>query len=449
MKSITFSWLPYEFFIGLRYLKAKRRQKGISLTTLISISGVTVGVAALVATLAVMTGFKEELQDKILGANSHIVIDDRTRANMEDAAPIIKTIIENPRVIAATPFIFKQVLLSSDNGVIGVILRGIDPASEARVTKIGKNIVQGKLEYLDRPERFQKEESLGGSPLHAPLQPKTGGTPAPPAGGIIIGVELASRLDSFLGDTINVISPVGMENGITSGGIGAMGMTPKIRKFKVVGIFDSGMYEYDSALAYITIPEAQKFFNMEKKVSGIEVKVTDISSAAEIAEEIEGKLGFPYNARDWLKMNRSLFSALKLEKIVMFIILTLIILVASFNIVSTLTMTVLEKGREIAILKAMGATRKSIMRIFMLEGVLIGSIGVILGLPLGLLICSLLVQFYKLPTDVYYISHFPVKVLPFDLILVSLSALFIGFLATLYPSWQAAKLDPAEALRYE
>jgi len=412
------SWLPYEFFIGLRYLKAKRRQKGISLTTLISILGITVGVAALIATLAVMTGFREELQDKILGANAHIVIDDRTNEEFENVGPTIETVIKVPRVVAATPFIFKQVLLSSNYGVFGVILRGIDPEGEARVTKIGKNIVQGTLENL----------ADSSSP------------------GIIIGVELASRLESFLGDTIAVISPVGMEG---KGGIGAIGMTPKIRKFKIVGIFDSGMYEYDSSLAYITIPEAQKFFNMEGKVSGIEVKVSDTSAAPEIAQEIEGKLGFPYHARDWLKMNKSLFSALKLEKIVMFIILALIILVASFNIVSTLTMTVLEKGREIAILKAMGATRKSIMRIFMLEGVLIGGIGVALGLPLGLSVCSVLVQFYKLPTDVYYISHLPVKVLPFDIILVSVSALLIGFLATLYPSYQAAKLDPAEALRYE
>lgn len=374
-----------------------------------------------------MTGFKEELRDKILGANSHIVIDDRTQEGIETVEPLVETVIKIPRVIAATPFIFKQVLLSSDNGVFGVILRGIDPAREAVVTKIGQNIVQGKLDYLTHPE-------VGTPTTNLPLP------------GIIIGVELASRLESYLGDTINVISPVGLEN---VGGVHAIGMTPKIRRFKVVGIFDSGMYEYDSALAYITIPEAQKFFNLASKVSGIEVKVTDISAAADIAHEIEGKLGFPYHARDWLKMNKSLFSALKLEKIVMFIILALIILVASFNIVSTLTMTVLEKGREIAILKAMGASRKSIMRIFMLEGLFIGSIGVILGLPLGLLICSLLVQFYKLPTDVYYISHLPIKVLPFDLILVSVSALLIGFLATLYPSWQAAKLDPAEALRYE
>ncbi len=426
------SWLPYEFFIGLRYLKAKRRQKGISLTTLISILGVTVGVAALIATLAVMTGFKEELQAKILGANSHIVIDDRTREGLENVEPLIETVTKVPRVIAATPFIFKQVLLSSDNGVFGVILRGVDPAREARVTKIGQNIVQGKLEYLAHTDQTPPAPSLTKKGVTLP--------------GIIIGVELASRLESFLGDTLNVISPVGLEN---VGGARAMGMTPKIRKFKVVGIFDSGMYEYDSALAYITIPEAQKFFNLTGKVSGIEVKVSDTSAAPEIAQEIEHKLGFPYHARDWLKMNKSLFSALKLEKIVMFIILALIILVASFNIVSTLTMTVLEKGREIAILKAMGASRKSIMRIFMLEGVLIGSIGVILGLPLGLLICSVLVQFYKLPTDVYYINHLPVRVLPFDLILVSVSALLIGFLATLYPSYQAAKLDPAEALRYE
>ncbi|MEK7702462.1 MAG: lipoprotein-releasing ABC transporter permease subunit [Nitrospirota bacterium] len=408
-------YLSYEFFISIRYLRAKRRQKGISLTTFISIAGVTVGVAALIATLAIMTGFKDELRDKILGINSHIVVDDRTREGLENAEPLIEVISQNTSVVAASPFILRQVLLSSDAGAFGVILRGIDPKREGNVTKLAQNLVSGKLSDLQ-------------------------------TSSIIVGMELASRLSVSLGDTINVISPVGLEN---QPNIGSMGMTPKIRKFKVVGIFDSGMYEYDSALVYISIPEAQKFFNLGDQVSGIEVKVTDITAAADIAEEIQQVIGFPYHARDWLQMNRSLFSALKLEKIVMFIILTLIILVASFNIVSTLTMTVLEKGREIAILKAMGASQKAIMRIFMIEGVLIGSVGVILGLPLGLLICSLLVQFYQLPTDVYYISQLPVKILPFDLILVAVSALLIAFFATLYPSWQAAKLDPAEALRYE
>ncbi len=425
--------LPYEFFIGLRYLKARRRQKGISLTTLISILGVTVGVAALIATLAVMTGFKEELRDKILGANSHIVIDDRTREGLENFESHIETITKVPRVVAATPFIFRQVLLSSDTGVFGVVLRGIDPEREAKVTKIAQNLVAGRLDFLNRPESAPTGAANGPPPQTSHPLP-----------GIIIGIELAARLETFLGDTINIISPVGSKDLIQP-----MGLTPKIRKFRVMGIFDSGMYEYDSALAYISIAEAQKFFNLDHQVSGIEVKVQKIDVAAEVAQEIETQLGFPYRARDWFKMNRNLFSALELEKIVMFIILILIILVASFNIVSTLTMTVLEKGREIAILKAMGASRKSIMHIFMLEGLFIGGIGVLLGLPLGILVCSLLFNFYTLPTDVYYLSHLPIRVLPIDLLLVSASAILIGFLATLYPSWQAAKLDPAEALRYE
>jgi lipoprotein-releasing system permease protein len=432
--------LPYEFFIGLRYLKV--RKKGISLTTVISISGVTVGVAALIATLAVMTGFKEELREKILGANSHIVISHRIHDQFENVEPVIETVTVVPRVVAATPFVMRQVLLSSDTDALGVVLRGIDPAREASVTQIGQNMVAGKLDYLTQPHLFDQESKHKGL-FNPPENTKAAVSP-----GIIIGVELASRLGVFPGDMIHVISPVGL----SQGGVmedAAVGLTPKIRKFRLVGIFNSGMYEYDSALAYVSIREAQKFFKMGNQVSGIQVRVTHIDAAADIAQEIESQLGVSYHARDWFQMNRNLFSALQLEKIVMFIILVLIILVASFNIVSTLTMTVLQKGREIAILKAMGATRKSIMRIFMLEGVLIGSAGVILGLPLGLLICSLLVKFYVLPSDVYYISHLPVQVLPLDVILVSVSAILIGFVATLYPSWQAAKLDPAEALRYE
>ncbi len=431
--------LPYEFFIGLRYLKV--RKKGISLTTVISISGVTVGVAALIATLAVMTGFKEELREKILGANSHIVISHRIHDQFENVEPVIETVTAVPRVVAATPFVMRQVLLSSDTDALGIVLRGIDPVREASVTQIGQNMVAGKLDYLTQPHLFD-QESKHNSLLPAPKTPEGSASP-----GIIIGVELASRLGAFPGDMIHVISPVGLSQGGMEDSV--IGLTPKIRKFRLVGIFNSGMYEYDSALAYVSIREAQKFFKMDNQVSGIEVRVTHIDAASDIAQEIESQLGISYDARDWLQMNRNLFSALKLEKIVMFIILVLIILVASFNIVSTLTMTVLQKGREIAILKAMGATRKSIMRIFMLEGLLIGSAGVVLGLPLGLLICSLLVKFYVLPTDVYYINHLPVRVLPLDVILVSISAILIGFVATLYPSWQAAKLDPAEALRYE
>jgi len=437
------NWLllpvPYELFIGIRYLKGAK--KGISLTTLISMVGVTVGVAALIATLAIMTGFKEELRNKILGANSHIVIQSLINDEIENVEPLVDQVKKVPRVVAASPFILRQVLLSSDANAMGIVLRGIDPAREGSVTSIAQNIVGGRLEYLQHPELFHRGDDE--TALHRPYTDKTSGKEP----GIIMGIELASRLELFLGDIVHVISPVGLDKKIN--GKNPIGFTPKIRKFKLVGVFDSGMYEYDATLAYVSIQEAQKFFKLTNKVSGIEVRVSQIAASADIAREIDLQIGFPYQARDWLQLNKNLFSALELEKIVMFIILILIILVASFNIVSTLIMTVLQKGREIAILKAMGATQKSIMRIFMLEGVLIGAMGVIVGLPLGLLICSLLSKFYLLPPDVYYISHLPVRVVPLDLILVSVSAIMIGFVATLYPSWKAAKLDPAEALRYE
>ncbi len=428
---------PYEFFVGLRYLKAKKRQKSISLNTLISIGGVTVGVAALIATLAVMTGFKEDLRDKILGTNSHVVISDRTQDDMRDYRRLAEEVVKVPHVVAATPFIFRQVLLSSDTNVFGVVLRGIDPEREAKVTEIEKNLIEGKLEYLTHPPPPPEE-----------IDPEA--DPSKTYPGIIVGKELAGRLGAFLGDKINIVSPVGKEGESVGKSLGnPMGFIPKIRKFQVVGIFDSGMYEYDSSLAYISIREAQHFFNLPDVVTGIEVKVDDIFIAGDVARDIEARLDFPHQARDWMKLNRNLFSALELEKVMMFIVLVLIILVASFNIVSTLTMTVVEKNREIAILKAMGATRKSIMRIFMLEGLIISAVGVILGIPLGLGVCWVLQTFYTLPGDIYYISHLPVKIHSLDVILVASSAILIGLVATIYPSWQAGKLDPVEALRYE
>lgn len=437
--------LPYELFIALRYLRAKRQKKVISLNTLISMGGVCIGVAALIATLAVMTGFKEDLRDKILGTTSHIVISDRTRDNIENYKALIDRVLTVPHVVAATPFIFKQVLLSSPSSAFGVVLRGIDPEKEGTVTELEENMVEGQLNFLTTPPPDLP-------PQINPKQTQEAGRdkPAKVLPGIVMGMELANRLGVFWGDVIHIVSPMlkqGASIGQALGGPG--GFTPKIRKFQLVGIFDSGMYEYDSSLAYISMADAQRFFNLSDVATGIEVKVDDIFLADVVSQEIEMLLGFPYQARDWKALNRNLFSALELEKDMMFIILILIILVASFNIVGTLTMTVAEKAREIAILKAMGATKKSITRIFMFEGLIIGGIGVLTGLPLGLGISFALETFYKLPGDVYYISTLPMRLHLVDVVVVTGSAFLITLLATLYPSWQAAKMEPVEGLRYE
>jgi lipoprotein-releasing system permease protein len=382
---------------------------------------------ALIIVLAVMTGFEEDLKEKILGTNAHIVVL-KSSGTMEDYRGVQEKLTAVPGVMAATPFIYSQVMLSSGKNVSGVVLRGMDPKSDAKVTNFQKSVVEGKMAGLEQ-----------------------GGTGSGPEPGIIIGKELARNLNLAVGDTVSVISPLGT--------LTPMGMIPKMKPFRVVGLFNTGMFEYDSTLAYVGIKEAQAFLSLGDAVTGIQLKVNDVYRTGEISREINRNLGFPYYARDWMQMNKNILFALKTEKMVMFIILTLIVLVAAFGIASTLFMVVMEKTKDIAILKSMGGTGLSVMKIFVLEGLVVGVIGTIIGDLGGLLVALNLetivtviqnltgLQFFS--KDVYYLDHFPSRVIPADVALISITAILISFGATLYPSWQASRLPPAQALRYE
>ena len=423
--------LPYEIFVGLRYLRAKRRNRTISLNTFVSVAGITLGVAALIGAVGIMTGFLEDIQSKILGTTAHIIVQERMKEHLTDYERLTDMIQRVPDVVAATPFIFRQVLLTTHRGAQGIILRGIDPKREANVTELAKNITAGHL--LDLLTPMKVLQALSDNPqgdLRTIEKP-----------GIILGKELALKLGVGVGDTINVVSP--------DGPISAMGVVPKMRTFAVVGLFSSGMYNYDSSLAYIELGEAQRLFNLGASVTGIEVKVTDVFRAGAIAHQIEQALGFSRGARDWMQMNRNTFSSLRLQKTIMFLLLVLITIVASFNIVSTLTMIVTEKQKEIAILKAMGATKRSIRLIFMLNGLIIGFAGTAIGIPLGYAFLWLVQTFWTFDPTVYEISTIPVHVLAEDVLLVAGSAILISLVATIYPANQAAKLEPVAALRYE
>lgn len=413
--------MSYELFIGLRYLKAKRKQTFISLITLISITGVAIGVMALILVLGVMTGFSDDLREKILGTNSHLVIQ-KFGAALNDYRVVMEKIRDCPGVVASTPFILSQAMLSSGSNVSGVVLRGIDVVTAPSVIKIKETLVEGSLDQL-----AHDQQSADGSMLP----------------GIIIGKELAKMLGVGLSEPLTVISPSGL--------ITPTGMAPRWKKFLVVGIFESGMYEYDTTLAYISLTNAQSFLKMADEATGVEVKVADIYQVRSITDAIREKIGISYLVRDWMEMHRNLYSALKLEKIAMFIILVLIILVAAFNIIGTLIMVVHDKNRDIAILKAMGATASAIMRIFIIQGLVIGVVGTCLGLCGGYVLAFIQNQYHVvgLSQDIYYIPQLTVKTSLFDTLWVCCSAILITFIATIYPSRQAARLDPAEALRYE
>ena len=408
--------MSFETFFSLRYLKAKRKQGFISVITAISILGIMIGVMALIVVLAVMNGFREDLMKKILGVNSHLLILSY-KGGISDTERVIQEALEVDGVLSATAVVYSQVMIKNYGNISGAVLRGIDPATVGTVIDIGSMIRGGSVDLL-----------------------KDSGTDPP---GIILGSQLSKQIGAVPGDTVTLVSPIGK--------LTPLGRVPSEGQFKVKALFESGMYEYDSSMVYLSLPDAQDFLSLGDEVTVIELKVKDIDQSDTIGKGIQEKLGYPYWTKDWKMMNRSLFSALKLEKVTMFIILTMIVLVGALNIISSLVMMVMEKNRDIAILRTMGASPKSIMSIFIFQGLFVGIIGTLLGLMSGSFLCHILARykFIKLPPDVYYISTLPVRMEWLDVISIVFAAVIVSFLATIYPSWQASKVNPVEALRYE
>ncbi len=413
--------LPYELLIGLRYTRAKRRNHFISFISLISMLGIALGVAALIIVLSVMNGFQKEIRARILGVTPHIQISTENGV-MPDWQAILNLVSHYPKVSAAAPFVNGQGMLSMNDNVQGVMVRGILPDAENRLIGLSDKMKAGSLQAL-RPDEF----------------------------GIVLGSDLARALGAHLNDKVLLITPQGQ--------ITPAGMMPRLKQFRVVGIFEIGMAPYDNALALIHLNDAQKLFRMGTAVSGISAQLNNLDLAPQVASELEEVLPKDVYATDWTRQNANYFSVVAMEKKMMFIILSLIVLVAAFNIVSTLVMVVTDKQADIAILRTLGASPGSIMKIFMVQGVLIGLIGMLLGVTAGMLISlniGTVVPFIEhlfgvhfLSKEFYYINELPSDLQHSDVLMVASFSFLISLLATLYPSWRASKTQPAEALRYE
>jgi lipoprotein-releasing system permease protein len=411
----------YELLVGLRYTRAKRRNHFISFISATSMAGIALGVAALIVVLSVMNGFQKELRARILGVASHVQVSGANN-RLEDWRGIAQIAAKEPRVVASAPFVNAQGMLSNGQAVRGSVVRGIVPEMEDKVAEIGQHMRAGKLEAL-KPGEF----------------------------GIVLGSELARALGALKDDKIALIAPQGL--------VTPAGVVPRLKQFTVVGIFEVGMFEYDSGLALVHLEDAQKLYQMGDAVSGVRLRLDDLFAARNVARELMSKVDSSYFATDWTRSHANFFRAVEIEKRVMFIILTLIVAVAAFNIVSTLVMLVTDKQADIAILRTVGASPGSIVQIFMVQGALIGVIGTIAGVVGGVILAlnvdtvvpfiESVLGFKFLAKDVYYISDLPSDVLVGDVVTIGLVSLVLSFLATLYPSWRASKTNPAEALRYE
>jgi lipoprotein-releasing system permease protein len=411
----------YELLVGLRYTRAKRRNHFISFISLISMAGIALGVAALIVVLSVMNGFQKELRTRILGVASHVQLSG-VGNRLVDWEGVAKKAMEDKRVKAAAPFVNAQAMLAAGQAVRGSVVRGILPEAEDNVAEIGRHMRAGKLAAL-QPGEF----------------------------GIVLGAELARALNVLTGDKIALIAPQGQ--------VTPAGVIPRLKQFTVVGLFEVGMFEYDAGLALVHLQDAQRMYQMDSAVSGVRLRLDDLFAARTVARELAGKLAPDVFASDWTRSHANFFRAVEIEKRVMFIILTLIVAVAAFNIVSTLVMLVTDKQADIAILRTLGASPRSIIQVFMIQGSLIGAIGTLIGVVGGVLIgynvdvvvpaIENVLGFKFLAKDVYYISDLPSDVQLSDVITIGLVSLVLSFFATLYPSWRASRVNPAEALRYE
>jgi lipoprotein-releasing system permease protein len=412
---------PYELLVGLRYTRAKRRNHFISFISMASMVGIAIGVMALIVVLSVMNGFQKELRARILGVASHVQISgfDGRLANWQEVA---RAASANADVLAAAPYVSAQGLLANQQNVQGAVVRGVVPQLEDQVADIGRQMRRGSLADL-RPGQF----------------------------GMVLGSELAHAVGAHVGEKVVLIAPQGQ---VTPAGI-----LPRIKQFTVVGVFEVGMYEYDAGLALINLEDAQKLYRLGDEVSGVRLKLKDLFRAPEVARDLSHTLLGDLYITDWTRSHANFFRAVQIEKNVMFIILALIVAVAAFNLVSTLVMAVTDKQPDIAILRTLGATPISIMKIFVVQGSLIGVIGTVIGVIGGILIAlnvdvvvpaiERLFRVQFLAKDVYYISELPSDLQLRDVVTVAVMSLVLSLLATLYPSWRASRVNPAEALRYE
>jgi len=440
--------MRFELFVATRYLRAKRRQAFIGVITAISIAGVAAGVASLIVALAINNGFRQDLQDRLLGSTAHISLMRVQSDGIKDWRPLLERLSKRPHVMAAAPAIYERVLVSRGPRASGAVLKGMIPAEERKVSDLLKSVTIGSAQDLEEtpspgsgpgPGPGGSETRLPASPdLLSDVQRRVAAMPP-----IILGKDMADDLGATVGSVVLVTSP--------QGELTPFGMVPKYIRFRVAGIFNSGFYDYDTSWAFTRLSDAERLFGLGDVVSTIEFKIDDIYKAREVARELESAAGRGFMTANWMEQNRALFHALRLERLVTFITIGLIVFVAALNILISLTMMVMEKTKDIAVLMSMGTRRSQVRRLFMAQGVLIGVIGTVIGLVLGYLLSWGGGHYHliSLSPEVYSIDYVPFAPRAVDGLLVALVAIGVSFTATLYPSWSAARILPAEALRYE